>query len=190
MSANANFIQYKSEIVEILENLTVGMVSHLAINFDSEGQQWRIEMESNDNEILIGYQGENLLALQHLLRTIFRKRYPDNRVHFVLDVSGYRNTRERIVANLVRDIAYKEVLQDGRTIIIKGLNSYERRLIHTTLEGYSGMVTSSIGTEDNRKLVIRPSSGMNTVGIEEAKVIDIEKYEREAREQKHLNKGA
>ncbi|GAB4147284.1 MAG: hypothetical protein OHK0017_08850 [Patescibacteria group bacterium] len=185
MSANANFIQYKAEIIEILEHLTKGMVDKLLVSFEAEGEQWRIGLDSDDNRLLIGHQGENLLSLQHILRTIFRTRHPENRVHFILDVGGYRSSREKFVSNLVRDIAIKEVLEDGLTIIIKGLNSYERRLIHTSLEPYSGLNTSSIGNDENRRMVIRPSTGMNTVRIEEAKVIDIEKYKKEIREKSH-----
>jgi len=181
MSEISDFIQHKDEISEILENLTKALVSDLTVKFEQEGEQWRIELNSDDNGLLIGHQGENLLAIQHILRTLFHSKHPRNRTHFVLDVSGYRSTRERFISNMIREMAYKEVLQDGGTIIIKGLNSYERRLIHNSLDEYKGMESSSIGDPENRRLVIRPTTGSATAGIEDAKVIDIEKYEKEFR---------
>lgn len=186
MSEISDFINYKTEIIEILENLTKGWVGDLKVKFESEGEQWRIELDSDDNGTLIGHQGENLLAIQHILRTLFHAKYPQNRTHFIADVAGYRSSRERFISNMIRDMALKEVLEDGKTIIIKGLNSYERRLIHNSLADYKGMETSSVGDGDNRKMVIRPTIGSATTGIEDAKVIDIEKYEKEFREKSTL----
>ncbi len=183
MSEISDFIKYKTEIIELLENVTRGLTQNLTANFESEGQQWRIGLESDDNETLIGDQGENLLAIQHILRTLFHTRYPENRTHFILDVAGYRTRRERFIAKMIREMAYKEVLQDGAQIIIKGLNSYERRLIHNSLVDYKGLESSSIGEGSNRRMIVRPTTGSATRGIEDAKVIDIEKYEQVFRSQ-------
>jgi len=183
MSEISDFIKYKSEIDELLQNVTRSLAGNLKTSFESEGQQWRIELQSDDNEILIGHQGENLLAIQHILRTLFHTRHPENRTHFILDVSGYRTGRERFIAKMIRELVYKEVLQDGSQIIVKGLNSYERRLIHNSLVDYDGLESSSIGQDENRRMIIRPTTGSMTRGIEDAKVIDIEKYEQEFRSQ-------
>ena len=178
----SDFINYKTEITELLKNVTKGLVENLNTSFESEGEQWRIELESEDNSTLIGHQGENLLAIQQIIRTLFHARYPENRTHFILDVGGYRTAREKFITGMVRDMTYKEVLQDGLIIIIKGLNSYERRLVHNSLSEYKGLESSSIGDIDNRRMIIRPTTGSATRGIEDAKVIDIEKYEKDFRE--------
>jgi spoIIIJ-associated protein len=182
MSEISDFINYKAELVELLQNVTRGLVENLELEFEPEGEQWRIKLNSEDNGILIGHQGENLLAIQHIIRILFHARHPENRTHFVIDVGAYRTARERFITNMVREMVYKEVLQDGSTIIIKGLNSYERRLVHNSLGDYKGMESSSIGEDNNRRMIIRPTTGSATRGIEDAKVIDIEKYEKEFRE--------
>lgn len=190
--ANSNsksFGDNKEEIKDLILNITRGIVNNLEIEFVQEGEQWRIMLQSEDNGILIGHQGENLLAIQHVLRTIYHNKHPENRTHFVLDVGNYRTSREKFISNMVRDIAYKEVVEKGGSIIIKGLNSYERRLIHANLAEYKGVETSSIGEGKNRRLVIRPNIGMNTVRIEDAKVIDIEQYEKEIHQKEKNGKS-
>jgi spoIIIJ-associated protein len=178
MLNNTKFSNFEPEVSEILRKLTSGFLTRLTIEFKDEGKQWRIILDSDNDQALIGEQGETLLALQHLLRTIFRVRHPESRAHFVLDVDSYRADREKMITGFIRDVALQKVIEDGGTIIIKGLNSYERRLVHTLLSEQAGIQTTSIGGETNRRLVIRPSVGINTVSIENAEIIDIQQYEK------------
>jgi len=39
------------------------------------------------------------------------------------------------------------------------MNPYERRIIHTTVQGIEGVTSSSVGTGSNRHVVISPEGG-------------------------------
>ena len=41
-----------------------------------------------------------------------------------------------------------------RSMALEPMNSYERHVIHTALQDYEGVTTSSIGTEPNRRVVV------------------------------------
>jgi spore germination cell wall hydrolase CwlJ-like protein len=41
-----------------------------------------------------------------------------------------------------------------RSIALEPMTSYERHVIHTALQDYEGVSTSSIGTEPNRRVVV------------------------------------
>ena len=41
-----------------------------------------------------------------------------------------------------------------RSMALEPMNSYERHVIHTALQNYEGVTTSSIGTEPNRRVVV------------------------------------
>src|SRR5688500_12325158 len=50
--------------------------------------------------LLIGKGGQNLQALEHLVRLIVARRFGNNgEVRFVLDIDGYRKTRTDYVVN-------------------------------------------------------------------------------------------
>ena len=47
-----------------------------------------------------------------------------------------------------------KVVKDKRSMALEPMNSYERHVIHTALQNYEGVSTSSTGTEPNRRVVV------------------------------------
>jgi predicted RNA-binding protein Jag len=64
-------------------------------------------------------------------------------------------------------------LKQGLTVILVGLSGYERKLVHGILAEIKGLETSSVGPQDNRKLLVMPNSQIGNYGIENAKVVDL-----------------
>lgn len=58
-----------------------------------------------------------------------------------------------------------KVVKYKRSMALEPMNSYERHVIHTALQNYEGVSTSSTGTEPNRRVVVsyeRPPRQQNT----------------------------
>lgn len=111
-------------------------------------------LTEQDSNFLIGQYGANLQALQHLLRLIIRKK-TDDRIKFILDVNSYRQEKNRAISDMAREAA-EQALSEGRSVVLRPMTAYERRLIHMTLSDDSRVATESIGEGESRKVVIKP----------------------------------
>ena len=54
---------------------------------------------------------------------------------------------------LVEKMAEKAI-KYKRSMALEPMNSYERHVIHTALQNYEGVTTSSTGVEPNRRVVV------------------------------------
>ena len=107
--------------------------------------------------LIIGKRGETLDALQYLLSLVINKNL-DSYVRVILDASNYRKKRKETLVRLAKRVADK-VARTRRNLTLEPMNSYERRIIHSTLQNHNYVVTESIGEEPNRKVVIRYKQG-------------------------------
>ncbi|MGE9268751.1 MAG: protein jag [Verrucomicrobiales bacterium] len=90
-----------------------------------------LDINSPDNRLLIGKNGDRLDDLQYLVNRILRKSHPDaERIR--LDCEGYRLKKEEQVQNKARNLADK-VRESGQELWMRPMNSYERRLVHNAL---------------------------------------------------------
>ena len=101
---------------------------------------------------IIGRRGETLDAIQHLTNYVVNKDV-DKRLHISVDAEGYRSKREEQLAHLAEKMAAKAI-KYKRSMALEPMNSYERHVIHTALQNYEGVTTSSTGVEPNRRVVV------------------------------------
>lgn len=106
--------------------------------------------------ILIGHHGETLDAIQHLVNLSALRRGGNTQKEFVkivVDIEGYREKREETLRALARRMATK-AKKYKRNVLLEPMNPYERRIIHSELQGIENISTHSVGSDDNRKIVI------------------------------------
>lgn len=139
---------------QLLERIFEIMGLTVKMDVVENDQGLLISMQGPDLGILIGRRGETLDALQYLVNLSANKNQ-ENRQRIILDVEGYRKRREETLRKLAIKMANK-ARQKGRNIVLEPMNSMERRIIHTTLQGRSDIYTFSEGEEPNRKIVISP----------------------------------
>jgi spoIIIJ-associated protein len=116
-------------------------------------------LESDDEEILAGREGEVLEALQHLVRLAIAKKFKQN-LKLLLDVNDFREQRKKTIIVMAKKLADK-VRRGGKPIKTKPLNPYERRIIHTLFKSGRGISTSSEGDGHTKRVVISPSGRGN-----------------------------
>ena len=111
---------------------------------------------------IIGRRGETLDAIQHLTNYVVNKG-SDKRMHISVDAENYRSKREESLTRLAEKMAEKAI-KYKRSMALEPMNSYERHVIHTALQNYEGVTTSSTGVEPNRRVVVsyvKPEPGSN-----------------------------
>ena len=124
------------------------------ITFDTkiENEYINVEIKGEDIIYLIGYRGETLNAVQNILKSVASKGLP-NRIKVIVDIYGYREKREKALKELADKLA-KTVVKTGKTVKLEPMSAYERKIIHEKLQNHAKVVTSSVGEEPYRKVVI------------------------------------
>lgn len=130
---------------------TMGMDVQITSSIDEEGAL-NINMEGDNMGILIGKRGQTLDSLQYLTNRIANKSQEDY-VRVKLDTENYRQRRKETLENLAKNIAYK-VKRTKKAVSLEPMNPYERRVIHSALQGDKYVSTHSEGEEPYRRVVI------------------------------------
>lgn len=138
----------KNYLKEVIENLG------LEISFEMKKQDDKaiIKMYSNNNNILIGHNGNTLRALEILVK---QKIQLETGIYFVisLDVENYKDKKVARIEREAKKIA-KEVARTKIAAHLEKMNAYERRIVHNVLSNFKGVTTKSEGEEPNRHVVI------------------------------------
>ncbi|MBQ8551938.1 MAG: protein jag [Clostridia bacterium] len=116
----------------------------------------QINIVGDEAGVLIGHHGDTLEALQYLTNLAANKREEDESrdyVHITVDVENYRSKREATLRSLARRMAAK-VAKNGKSVMLEPMSPYERRIIHSEVQGIEGVSTNSIGVDASRRVVI------------------------------------
>lgn len=112
-----------------------------------------VDFEGEDMGILIGKRGQTLDSLQYLTSLVVNKGKA-NYIRVKLDTEDYRRRRKETLENLARGIAYK-VKKTRKAVVLEPMNPYERRIIHSALQGNKFVETVSEGEEPYRHVVVK-----------------------------------
>lgn len=137
---------------ELLKNMKIEATVEAAETEDG----LRLNILSETDGLLIGRRGETLDAIQYIVSLYMNKDRKENGYRRVsVDTEGYRRRREETLRRLARKNA-AQVARTGRSIAMEPMNPYERRVLHSALQGFKGVTTHSEGEEPNRRVIITP----------------------------------
>ena len=128
----------------------MGMEVDLVSTYD--GEVLNVQMNGDDMGILIGKRGQTLDSLQYLVSLVVNKG-SSTYVRVKLDTENYRERRKATLENLAKNISVK-VKKSRQNVYLEPMNPYERRIIHSALQGDPFVTTYSEGEEPNRKVVV------------------------------------
>ena len=137
------------------------LIKNLGIDADAklytaEDGSRRIILSGESASILIGHHGDTLDSLQYLANLACAQPNANGeRDHsrVTIDIEGYRAKREEALRALARRMAEKS-LRNKRNVTLEPMNPYERRIIHDEVSTIEGVMTSSIGSDTSRRVVI------------------------------------
>ena len=138
----------KEKLSELLENMGIDAKYESSIR----DEQISIKIYSDKNNILIGRNGQTLMAIQTVLRQVVHNEiglYP----YILLDVENYKEKKISNLERTAKRIA-KEVIKTKIEVKLDDMNSYERRIIHNALSEFKNISTTSEGEEPHRHIVI------------------------------------
>ena len=141
--------------------IAADFVRDLLMNMQFEAN---VSIESADEEgaaiavsgeglgLVIGRHGDVLDAVQHLAG-LAANHGRSGYYRITVDIENYRAKRAETLRQLARRMAEK-TLKYRRNNTLEPMNAYERRIIHTEVQGIEGVTTYSIGSDADRRIVI------------------------------------
>ena len=146
--------EIKKDAENFLKEVFAAMELTVEINiqYNKETGNLEIDFAGDDMGILIGKRGQTLDSLQYLTSLVVNKG--DNAyVRVKLDTENYRSRRKDTLENLAKNIAFK-VKKTRKPVSLEPMNPYERRIIHSALQGNKFVETYSEGNEPYRHVVV------------------------------------
>ena len=120
---------------------------------DSKHDRFMIRTE--ESALLIGSKGENLGALNYIVKRIVSKTLPpESEAKFFIDVNEYHEKALESVKAKAK-IMSERARSFKSDVELEPMSSYERMLIHSFLEGAPDIKTESRGEGATRRVVIK-----------------------------------
>lgn len=142
-------------ITKLAADMDMSVNVELARELNSEGGKI-IKVTGDGAGVLIGHHGETLDALQYLSNLAVNRYNGENgedTPKLTVDVEGYRSRREETLRAVARRTAEK-VVKYRRNIALEPMTPYERRIVHSCLQNFRGVTTSSTGADADRRVVV------------------------------------
>ncbi len=149
----------ESVLKETLEDLLIKLESPFEnVNIEKEKQNdadlYRINIETEDPSMLIGFHGETIHALQHLLKVLAWEKTKAE-YNILVDVDSYRQRQEENVLTLAKR-KVEMARKTRKTQVLPPMSAYFRRVVHLFLntDEFKDITTESIGESDHRQVTI------------------------------------
>ena len=146
-----------SDVAEVGKEIIKELLSSLGINANIETKlrdgQIKYQLHSQNNSVLIGKNGHILDSIQTYVRQAVLNTL-DLYVNITVDVEGYKEKQNYFLEKRVKKIA-RDVTLSKVDVKLDPMNSYERKIVHSALQGFKYIKTESEGEEPNRCVVIK-----------------------------------
>ncbi len=148
-------------IKETLEKLlNILGISYTGVKITKEKENvYYTEIETENTSLLIGWHGETIASIQHILKSLLWKQGVESKTQVIVDVDGYKKRQEDSVIRLAERKA-EVAIADQIEIKLPPMNPYFRRKVHLHLaesDKYKNLVsTDSVGEGEHRQIKIVP----------------------------------
>ncbi len=147
--------EMKQKIKELVEKTSLHVGEFSVVEDEETGFTW-FQIRSEESNLFIGRNGETLQALNHLIRRLVEKNFPENAhlIEMIVDVNEYQKKKVdglKAVAHMMAERAryFKSSVE------VDPMSSYDRKIIHTYLSNKNDLQTESVGEGHNRRVVIK-----------------------------------
>ena len=135
-------------------DIASGAASFAIEEYEGDEGELILDITGDDLAVLIGRHGRTLDSLQFLISSI-TSRIVGHRYPIVVDVEGYKARQRQKIEDIALNAADKAVDQD-RSIKLRPMTPYERRIVHIALRGDDRVETVSEGEGRARRVVVSP----------------------------------
>jgi spoIIIJ-associated protein len=141
----------ETKVAEILRLFNVTA----QINSELVDGALRVDVQTSNDSLFVSGAADPLLALQHLLRVIFKTELSEASASLVLNIGDFQTRQQTDLAAIAEQAAEQAVISGG-DVPLRPMSSYERRLVHMVLADHPNVVSVSEGEGPSRRIVVRP----------------------------------
>jgi len=149
---NLNNLKEIKESIKMFFNKTTFDVD-IDISFRDDSTVF-VDINCEEPQILIGERGQTLSDIQRLLKMIVKKK-AEEKIYVDLDINNYKKRKIDNLKDLAREAA-DDVVSSQEEKVLFAMSPYERRVVHLELAKRLDISTESIGSDPNRKIIIKP----------------------------------
>jgi spoIIIJ-associated protein len=139
---------------ELLRRITVYLGLRASVDVEEDEDVLKVSVSGPELGLLIGKHGQTIDAIQFLCAHA-AYRGQEDRKRVVVDAGGYRERREAAVLRQAERGA-ADATRYGRAVELDSMPAFERKLVHSYLDGRADVETHSEGDEPFRRIVITP----------------------------------
>ena len=137
---------------DFLNTVLEGIGLEASVDISTDEERMNIEISGESMGVIIGRRGETLSALQYLTSLVVNRK-TEGYTKISIDTENYKKKREESLIKLANKTAEK-VIKYRRNIPLDPMNPYERRIVHSSLQGNDKISTFSTGDEPMRRVVV------------------------------------
>lgn len=136
------------------EELLAKIIDKPEVEVSEDDEIYHVTIKSDeDAPVIIGRHGETIKAIQKILEVVLYKKVGES-VEILVNVNDYREKQKERLEELAERFAQKAKELRGASYI-RGLSSYERKLVHEYVtQNYPDLASYSTGEGRDRRLVI------------------------------------
>ena len=150
-----------SPIEKFVTDFTESLHLKIYATVEETENQVKVNFSGEDIGYVIGKRGDVLDSIQTIFSQIINNKFLKNTPKkVIIDSESYRAKREESLKILANRLADKAV-RSNRIERLEPMSSYERKIIHLSLEGRTDVTTESKNVEPNRYITIIPTSDKN-----------------------------
>lgn len=128
-------------------------VTDAEISVDFDDNSYTISVKTNDERSLVGREKDRFEAFSHLLKRLISKFLGED-AKLKIDVNNIlKKTEETLI--MKAKMTAERARTFKRDVEMEPMSSYERRLVHSALEGIPNVKTESHGEGRARRLIVR-----------------------------------
>lgn len=151
--------QYDPNAVQVAEKFLKQIFEKMGVDIQintqmSDKNHLLIDLKGENVGVVIGKRGQTLDSLQYLVNLVIN-RGTFAYMSVTIDTEDYRERRRLALENLAINLS-KKAKKINKNVNLEPMNPYERRIIHSKLQGDKTVKTYSEGNEPFRYVVISP----------------------------------
>ena len=127
------------------------------VEMTEEEQVAIVQINTGKDFLFTQPNAQPLLALQHLLRMMLRKEFPDFSKKLLVDMGGFRQEQQTALEKVAKEAIW-QAKASGNSVHLSPMSSFERRCIHMLVADEPNLMSESTGTGDSRHVVIKLTS--------------------------------
>ena len=149
--------QVISYITEVIQGMFKYWPLSVEASVSEEDSFVRVNLATDKDYLFIQPSADPLLAMQHIVRLMVKNKFPEARIHLSVNIGDFHE-RQRGALIALAESAMERVKKDGTPVYLPPMSSFERRIVHMHLADNPDIVSESVGSEPNRRLVVKAAS--------------------------------